>query len=192
MLEFSRKASLVHCCSGVSTRSANMNFLPSLPIFFINQPWAIPVIGVLVASLAFLVGRRWLAAPTAPAAENPVEGPATPLLTMTSALAKPSRPERRSAPRRKAGNRVEVYLTDDSRETPLMGWVVDRSVGGLRLNVEGPLSEGTILNVRPRKAPQTAPWLAVEIRSCRPEGSAWEVGCRFLKPPQWNDLLLFG
>jgi hypothetical protein len=169
-----------------------MNSLPPLPTFFTDQPWAIPAIGILVASVAFLVGRRWLVAPAAPAAEKPVEEPAVPLLTMTSTLTKPSQPERRSAPRRKAGNRVEVYLTDDTRETPLLGWVVDRSVGGLRLNVEGPLREGTVLNVRPRKAPQTAPWLAIEIRSCRPEGCTWEVGCRFLKPPQWNDLLLFG
>jgi hypothetical protein len=169
-----------------------MNFLPSLPTFFIDQPWTIPAIGVLVASLAFLVGRRWLVANPAPTAEKSAEEPATPLLTVTSTLTKPTWTERRSAPRRKAGNRVEVYLTDDTRETPLLGWVVDRSMGGLCLNVEEPLCEGTILNVRPRKAPQTAPWLAIEIRSCRPEGNTWVVGCCFLKPPQWNDLLLFG
>jgi hypothetical protein len=36
------------------------------------------------------------------------------------------------------------------------------------------------------------PWIPIEIRSCRADGNEWEVGCRFLKPPPWNDLMLFG
>ena len=65
-------------------------------------------------------------------------------------------------------------------------------MGGLCLVVEKPLEEGAVLKVRPRQAPQTAPWTAIEIRSCRADGGEWEVGCRFVKQPQWNDLLLFG
>jgi hypothetical protein len=159
--------------------------------FFLDQPWVIPVIGTLVASLAFLVGRRWIGA-RSPVVEKPlVEQPSGPTQLTTANLKKTSEPDRRSTPRRK-GNRVEVFVTDDSKRPPLLGWVVDRSMGGLCLIVEQPLTEGAILNVRPRKAPQTAPWTAIEIRSCRPEGSEWEVGCRFVKTPQWNDLLLFG
>ncbi len=169
-----------------------MNALHSLLTFVTAQPWVIPAIGVLVASLAFLVGRRWFVARPAPVGDKPMEEPATVLLSLAAARAKKSQPDRRSAPRRKGGNRVEVYLADDRKEKVLLGWVVDRSMGGLCLNVEEPLKEGTLLNIRPRKAPQTAPWLAIEIRSCRPEGSSWEVGCRFVKSPQWNDLLLFG
>ena len=168
-----------------------MNALPTLLTVVTSQPWIIPVIGVLVTSLAFLMGRRWLVARPA-SSENAVEEPETVLLSLAAARANQSRSERRIAPRRKAGKRVEVYLTDNPEAIPQLGWVVDRSMGGLRLNVEEPLSEGTILNIRPRKAPQTAPWLAIEIRSCRSDGSTWEVGCRFVKPPQWNDLLLFG
>jgi hypothetical protein len=170
-----------------------MNSLPSLLTFFTDQPWAIPVIGMLVTGLAFLMGRRWLVAQPDPPKEKPAEEPPSrPLLTMMAMKPTQSQPDRRAAPRRKAGSRVEVYLTDDPKGTPLLGWVVDRSMGGLCLNVEEPLSEGMNLYIRPRKAQQTAPWLAIEIRSCRPDGSVWEVGCRFLKPPQWNDLLLFG
>jgi hypothetical protein len=157
--------------------------------FLTDQPWIIPVIGVLVASLAFLVGRRWFIPRPAPKPQKPADES---LSMLTTANLKPPQPDRRSAPRRKEGNRVEVFLTDETRPEPLFGWVIDRSLGGLCLNVEKPLNEGTILNVRPRKAPKTAPWIAIEIRSCRPEGSEWEVGCRFLKQPQWNDLLLFG
>jgi hypothetical protein len=157
--------------------------------FLTDQPWAIPVIGLVVASFAFLVGRRWIVPRPPPKVQTPID----PSLNMlATANLKPLQPDRRSAPRRKEGNRIEVYLTDETRAEPLYGWVIDRSLGGLCLNVEKPLNEGTILNVRPRKAPKTAPWIAVEIRSCRPDGSEWEVGCRFLKQPQWNDLLLFG
>jgi hypothetical protein len=165
-----------------------MNSVLSLLTFFTDQPWTIPLIGLLVASLAFLMGRRWLVPRTAPA---PAAAEELPTNLETAKLGKKSEPDRRSSPRRK-GNRVEVFLTDDSKRPPLLGWVVDRSMGGLCLIVEKPLKEGTILNVRPRLAPQTAPWTAIEIRSCRCDGTEWEVGCRFLKPPQWNDLLLFG
>lgn len=168
-----------------------MDFLHPLWRFLLAQPWAIPVTGALAASLAFMVGRRWFShrpAPTPPP-PPPLEEGRTKLIT--ASVTKASAPDRRSSPRRK-GNRVEVSITDDTKTDSLYGWVVDRSMGGLCLVVEKPLSEGTLLNVRPRKAPQTAPWLSIEIRSCRPEGDEWEVGCRFTKPPQWNDLLLFG
>jgi len=168
-----------------------MNALPTLLTFVISQPWIIPVIGVLAASLAFLMGRRWLVArPVSP--ENTAEEPQTVLLSLAAARANQASADRRIVPRRKAGKRVEVYLADNPEAIPQLGWVIDRSMGGLRLNVEEPLSEGTILNIRPRNAPQTTPWLAIEIRSCRSDGSHWEVGCCFVKPPQWNDLLLFG
>lgn len=156
--------------------------------FFTDQPWTIPLIGLLVTSLAYLMGRRFLVPRPVPKEEEPVEE-VSPLLS--TAKLKKAAPDRRSAPRRR-GNRVEVHITDDSKQELLLGWVVDRSVGGLCLIVEKPLTEGATLNVRPRTAPKTAPWTAIEIRSCRPDGAEWEVGCRFVKTPQWNDLLLFG
>lgn len=165
-----------------------MNPLLSFLTFFTEQPWTIPLIGLLVTSLAYLMGRRWFVARPAPVVEKPEEE-LSPMLS--TARMTQSQPDRRSAPRRK-GNRVEVFLTEDPKQPPFLGWVVDRSMGGLCLIVEKQLSEGSTLNVRPRQAPKTAPWTAIEIRSCRPDGCEWEVGCRFLKPPQWNDLLLFG
>lgn len=168
-----------------------MDFILSLSNFFVDQPWSIPVIGALSASLAFLVGRRWfIAQPPRPAAAKPPAAPEG-AVKLSSTVVKKVETDRRSAPRRK-GNRIEVYLTDDSKRPPIMGWVVDRSMGGLCMIVEKPLPEGAVLNVRPRKAPQTAPWTPIEIRSCRADEGEWEVGCQFLKTPQWNDLLLFG
>jgi hypothetical protein len=167
-----------------------MDSLRPLLRFFTDQPWAIPVIGVLVASLAFLMGRRWFISQPAPTAALPAEEQGRTKLDTVTAKAK-SKPERRAAPRRK-GNQIEVLLADDSEREPMRGWVIDRSMGGLCLVVERPLTEGSVLSVRPRQAPQTAPWTAVEIRSCRAEEDQWEVGCRFVQTPQWNDLLLFG
>jgi hypothetical protein len=157
--------------------------------FFTDQPWAIPAIGLLVASIAFLVGRRWLVPRPIPEPELSPEEAASQYLSSKLQL---SQSDRRSCPRRKGGNRIEVDLTDDAKESQLLGWVIDRSMGGLCLYVEKPLSAGTILNVRPRNAPKTSPWIPIEIRSCRPDGNEWEVGCCFLKPPHWNDLMLFG
>lgn len=166
-----------------------MTSLFSFLTFFTDQPWTIPLIGLLVSSLAFMMGRRWLVArPAVVKVEQEVEGGS---LHLTTATLKKKEPDRRSSPRRK-GNRVEVHLTHETNREPLLGWVVDRSIGGLCLIVEKPLDEGAIFKVRPRTAPKTTPWIAIEIRSCRPESSDWEIGCRFVKPPHWNDLLLFG
>jgi hypothetical protein len=180
---------VVGCCA-IAAGLTIMNSSSTILAFFLEQPWVIPVIGTLVASLAFLVGRRWVGARATPPPAPPPEEPPSNLMTV-EILKKPSAPDRRSSPRRK-GNRVEVYVTDDSKRPPLLGWVVDRSMGGLCLMLEKPITEGATMTVRPRQAPQTAPWTPIEIRSCRPDGNEWEVHCRFCKTPHWNDLLLFG
>jgi hypothetical protein len=166
-----------------------MNFVFSSFRFFSDQPWTIPVIGILVASLAYLMGRRWLVPRSAPQKGQSVAEAVNEYLVAKALKAKP---ERRSCPRRREGKRVEVFLVDESKEEQIFGWVIDRSIGGLCLHVEKTLNEGAILSVRPCKAPPTVLWIPVEVRSCRAEGDVWEVGCRFLKPPQWNDLMFFG
>jgi hypothetical protein len=160
--------------------------LPSLG-WLLAQPWTIPVIGVAAAGVAFLVGRvlfaRAARAPAPPAKAD--AGPPVDVFVHGSSQ------ERRATPRRR-GNSVEVFLADSPDKSPVHGWVVDRSVGGLCLLVDKPVPEGAVLQVRPRTAPEATPWTAVEIRSCRAENGEWEVGCQFVKSPQWNVLLLFG
>lgn len=175
---------------GACLDQAIMDSPLSLLNFLVDQPWTILVIGALSAGLAFLVGRRWfLPAPVRPAAPPPDPGEGA--VGLSTAVLKKSAADRRTAPRRK-GNRIEVYLSDDAKRPPLLGWVVDRSMGGLCLVVDKPLPQGSVFNVRPRKAPQTAPWVAIEVRSCRADDGEWEIGCKFVQTPQWNDLLLFG
>ena len=55
-----------------------------------------------------------------------------------------------------------------------------------------PMPEGTMLQVRVASAPETVPWVTVEVRNSAPAEGHWELGCQFTEPPAWNVLLLFG
>jgi DNA-binding response OmpR family regulator len=61
-------------------------------------------------------------------------------------------------------------------------WVKDRSRGGLCLWSDRPLTVHAVVGVRPADAPETAPWVAVEVKHCRPQDDGWAVGCRFVDP----------
>jgi hypothetical protein len=163
----------------------------SLPAVFdlaADLPWLIPAVGVAVACFAFVAGKLLLAPRRAapPPAPAPPPGPAPEDVFLHG-----STRERRAAPRRR-GNSVEVFFAPNPSQEPLPAWVVDRSVGGLCLTLEQPVKQGEVWHVRPRKAPDSTPWTAVEVRSCKPDEGTWEVGCRFLQTPQWNVMLLFG
>jgi hypothetical protein len=145
-------------------------------------PWMILAMGIVVGCFAFVVGRRFLA-------HKPVEPPAAP--PPDDVFLNGSQKERRATHRRR-GNSVEVFLIQGPDKEKIHAWVADRSVGGLCLMVEKPVEPGSIWLVRPRTAPETAPWTPIEVRTCRPEKGEFEVGCRFVKTPQWNIMLLFG
>jgi hypothetical protein len=149
----------------------------------IHATWVIPMMGLAVAGLAFVFGRRLLA-PRAPA------GPAEQAPSVESFLKGINNNNRRAAPRRK-GNSVQAELSDGVNP-PQLCWVIDRSVGGLALLTEREVTPGSTLKVRPSKTAESTPWTPVIIRSCRPEGAQWEVGCQFAQTPSWNVLLLFG
>jgi hypothetical protein len=150
--------------------------------FYAGLPWLILAVGFVVACFAFIVGKRFLAPrkTEAPAAPAPVD-----------VFLHGGTRERRAAPRRR-GNSVEVFFAPAPNREALHGWVVDRSVGGLCVAIEQPVQQGEVWHVRPRNAPTSAPWTAVEVRTCKAEEGGWEVGCRFLQTPQWNVMLLFG
>jgi hypothetical protein len=100
--------------------------------------------------------------------------------------------ERRSALRR-GGNPVAILISDaETRAKPSPGWVIDRSTGGLCLSVSEPVVEGTILSVRTSNAPETIPWVQLEVKNCRLVGREYELGCQFVRTPPWSVLLLFG
>jgi hypothetical protein len=142
--------------------------------------------GVLVAFLAFFVGRR-LGAPGPVRPDDRPAGPPPP-----DPFEVGSRTEKRAAVRRK-GSSVEVLICDENlSQPPDAGWVLDRSLGGLGLHVERSAPVGTVLKVRPRNAPLVAPWVEVEVRSCKSEDGILQLGCAFRKTPPYSVLLLFG
>jgi hypothetical protein len=94
---------------------------------------------------------------------------------------------------RRQGNPVEVLVVNQqSQAAPFKGYVIDRSVGGLGLLLEGPIESGTLLTVRPVNAPHIAPWVEIVVRSSRESNPGWEIGCQFVKTPPWSILLMFG
>jgi hypothetical protein len=147
--------------------------------------WVIPVAGVAAAAVALGVGRSFVRGRRR-AQENSAKNRSTDPFFQGSVT------EQRVALRRK-GNCVGVQIRAAPGEGPEhSGWVADRSVGGLCLQTESPLEPDTTWQIRPRNAPEGTPWVDVEVRSCAMEGGTWKVGCKFIKTPTWNILMLFG
>jgi hypothetical protein len=163
----------------------------SLWRFTLSPEWLFALgAGLACTGLALVVGRAVLARrSSAPVADNHEANPAD----NHDPFEQGSLKEQRKAYRRSQGGAIEVLLSDAaSRAQPRHGWVVDRSVGGLRLAVLSPLAEGAVVTVRPATAPPSVPWVEVEIKSCQVTKNGWEVGCQFVKTPPWAVLLLFG
>jgi hypothetical protein len=147
--------------------------------------WTIPVAGLLAAGLAFFTGTLVFGRRKS-SAQPAVEGPKVdPLLQGATT-------ERRNSYRRE-GTNVEVLISDAEVKTfPVQGWVVDRSLGGVCLRTNAAFAVDSILSLRPCNAPSVAPWVQVEVKSCRQQEDTWDVGCQFLRTPPYSVLLLFG
>jgi hypothetical protein len=103
------------------------------------------------------------------------------------------RHSRRLSPRR-AGRHVDVQVTDaDQVESPIPGWVIDRSAGGLAVGFPHPIDAGVILSIRPLEAQSMVPWVQVEVRQSTemPDGN-WRLGCKFVRTPPYSVMMLFG
>jgi hypothetical protein len=101
--------------------------------------------------------------------------------------------ERRRAARRR-GNPVAVLITDaETVVDPVVGYVVDRSVTGLGLELEqeGEVEPGTVLSIRVEKT-TTNPWIQVVVRNRRHVDGHWHLGCQFVKPVDYNSMMHFG
>jgi hypothetical protein len=97
---------------------------------------------------------------------------------------------------RRQGNTVEVHVAKpEDKETPEIGSVMDRSMGGLRLALFHEVEVGLILSIRPSTADKIVPWIDVEVRSCKPSTEMpdhFEIGCQYVKSPPYSIQLLFG
>jgi PilZ domain len=94
---------------------------------------------------------------------------------------------------RRVGNPIEVSVVNVTSQGPqLKGYVVNRSVGGLGLQMENSFDVLTELRIRPINAPPIAPWVEVVVRNVHKADRGFEIGCQFVKIPPWPVLMLFG
>jgi hypothetical protein len=99
---------------------------------------------------------------------------------------------RRSSTRRE-GQPVLVHLASPAFHGATRdGWILDRSTGGLRIQIDTAVTPGTAIQVIAENAPDTTPWVTAIVRSCTPAKNHFELGCEFETTPPWNVLLLFG
>jgi hypothetical protein len=94
---------------------------------------------------------------------------------------------------RRQGNPTAVRVAlDGQKDQPAEAWVMDRSMGGVCLQSSQEYRPGTRLSVLPANAPSMTPWVELEVRTCRQLKTGFEVGCQFVKTPNWSILLMFG
>ena len=65
----------------------------------------------------------------------------------------------------------------------------------MRLALFYPVTDGTILSIRPVNADEIVPWIDLEVRSCRASDEMpghFEIGCQYVKSPPYSLQLLFG
>jgi hypothetical protein len=133
---------------------------------------------------------------------RPAEPPKEPELTVKVEAAPDKDPfatggasEQRKACRRK-GNPIEILIAPEQGPArPERGYVLDRSVSGLRLMMARDVPPGTVLTVRPASASPMIPWVQVEVRNCTPshtQPGEFDLGVQFVKSPPYPVLLLFG
>jgi hypothetical protein len=158
----------------------------------------ISVLGIVGALLAFFVGRLMLHARSAPSGpvkpdENikPAERSA-PAPEVLDPFVHGAASEKRFAYRR-PGNSVQVGIADAKGEIELAtGWVIDRSMGGLRIEASMALEVGAVVSLRPRQCSAMTPWVEVIVNNCQKHGDVWHVGCKFVRMPAWSVLVQFG
>ena len=109
------------------------------------------------------------------------------------ALPRPKPGERRKAHRRKEGMTAEVTLAKSEEGEELgTAYVLNRSGNGIGFLARFALPPGMHVFMMPRKAEGALPWIPLEVKNCRQDGSDYEIGCQFLRPPSWNTLMHLG
>jgi hypothetical protein len=151
------------------------------------QTLMVPAAGLVVTLIILGAGFFWVGKKkpkvVAPLVASPVPDP----------FIEGAQSDRRQSPRR-AGQaiKITIQLISDPK-TIFEGYVMDRSMGGLRLMLERPLALNQMLNVRSTDAPQTVTWVQVQVRRLQQlPDKTYEVGCQFVRTPPWAILLTFG
>ena len=151
------------------------------------QIWAIFIAGAGVGVFSLLFCSRLAQRPV----KRPDAGP-EPNVPGHDLFKEGSPQEQRCAARRKGRNIGVDFASRDENEGNWTGYVLDRSLVGLRLASERKVEIGTIVKVRVSEHAQFMPWLDIEVKRCGQMPSGWELGCQFVHPPTYNLLLAFG
>src|SRR5262245_23535364 len=100
--------------------------------------------------------------------------------------------EKRETVRRK-GNAIKVLIRGPSKDDePVVGYVLDRSGGGMALCTHLEFPNGAVLHVRPDSHFENGVWAKIEVRSVRRDRDDWHLGCKFIESLPWSVLLQFG
>lgn len=150
---------------------------------FIAQYWLSISVGLLVACAVAVSHRLFLSKKLASHASDCTVPVGTDWVYPT---------EKRKSLRR-YGNPTAIHIGfPDSDSHVMVGYVVDRSHGGLGILVDREFDSGTSLVVRPEKSFAITPWCDIEVLACQKDGPQWKLSCRFINPPSYAILLLFG
>lgn len=155
------------------------------------QTLSVPAAGLAVALLIMGAGLFWVGRRKTKVKEQ------APLEAAVGSVADPfvqgPQSDRRQSPRRSGQSiKITIQFVNDPK-TVFEGYVMDRSMGGLRLLLERPLTLNQMLNVRSTDAPQTVTWVQVQVRRMlQLPDKSYEVGCQFVRTPPWAVLLTFG
>jgi len=163
-------------------------FSSFLRAFYPGEPAFWWVVGCGLLLLLFLVGRRSWRNRSRPVCKFSVD------IVEADAWLPPTKPpeERRESVRR-ADIPAEVAVADPNKpKTVLEGYVVDRSVTGVRLAVKSVFPIGSSLRIRAVNAPPETPWIIVIVRNCDQVDDCYNLGCQFEEKLPWNVLLLLG
>jgi hypothetical protein len=94
---------------------------------------------------------------------------------------------------RRQGKAIDVIISNrDTKEPPTKGFVLDRSLGGLRLLSDSGFDVDAQLSVRPLNVSPFAPWVDLVVKSCKQTDIGFEIGCQFLNQPTYASMLMFG
>lgn len=152
-----------------------------------NMPFSLPLLVALAVILAVFLLFRGKRKNSGPPNLTKKTSKSSSWMTQQDALS-----DRRTSVRRE-GTPIKILVTSPAFENGTNpGYVLDRSMGGLKLALQSGMTPGSSMQIRANHAPETTPWVTVIVRSCVDTGEHYEMGCEFEKTPPWNVLLLFG
>jgi hypothetical protein len=94
--------------------------------------------------------------------------------------------ERRTEHRIKETLRVLIHDPEDALQQPYVGWILDRSQGGLCLAFRrAGVKRDDIFAVRLSQGAGKQPWFAVRVKHGRWRNSFLELGCQYVQGLGW-------